>query len=99
MTKKHNVDRLETDFSLALLHAASLAYNNKELISFIQFIYKRQNDRNSKDNYKYNYTTLHICSSHLQKTVLSFIIPRCETLKNSIKNKITEIIKKKEIRR
>ena len=67
---KHNIDKLETDFSLALLQAASLALNNKKLISFIQFIYKRHNDPNFKDKYKYQYTTLHICSSHLQKTVL-----------------------------
>lgn len=55
------IDKLESDFSLALLQAASLALNKLSLIDYINFIFRNEDQRFSR-------TVLHICSTHLLRT-------------------------------
>lgn len=60
------INKLETDFSLALLQSACKAFNGMNLSSYIQYMYDEY-EKNMKTDVKV--TALHVCSSHFIKTV------------------------------
>lgn len=58
------VKKIETDFSLVLLHAACQTFNDMNLYQYINYLYSEENKENKKD-----LTILHSCSSHLIKAL------------------------------
>lgn len=61
-TRSPLVDKIETDFSMALLQAVSSGVNKISLIDYINCIYRHES--------RTRLTTIHICSSHMIKTFL-----------------------------
>jgi len=60
-----SVHKIETDFSLALLHACSLAFNS--ITQYLQLIHNITEKQNHDE---INFVIIHICSSHLIRTVI-----------------------------
>lgn len=60
------INKVETDFSLALLQSACKAFNGMNLSLYIQYMYDKY-EKNIKTDVKV--TVLHVCSSHFIKTV------------------------------
>ncbi|XP_036138813.1 uncharacterized protein LOC118644403 [Monomorium pharaonis] len=59
------VDKVETDFSLALLQSVSISFNGMKLSLYLQKMYDEVVNKIQQEPL----TTLHICSSHFIKTV------------------------------
>lgn len=57
------LDKMETDYSLALLQSAALALNKMSLIDYVNCDAQNSSRRHSM-------TVLHVCSSHMLKTAL-----------------------------
>lgn len=58
------VPRIETDFSKTMLQSACKAFNNCDLMTYINFAF----DKLQKPETKFTFTVLHICSSHFIKS-------------------------------
>jgi len=66
-TRSIIIDKIETDFSLALLQSACLSFNKMSLMNYLTVIF---NKHENNERLEHGFTTIHICSSHLVKTVL-----------------------------
>lgn len=64
------IDKIETDFSLALLQSVSRSFNNVTLSEYIKTIYE---DTEIEIPAPSRWTVIHICSSHCINTVLKRI--------------------------
>jgi len=60
------IDKIETDFSLALLHSVSRSFNDVSLFEYIRAIYE---DTEKGIPAPSRWTVIHICSSHCLNTV------------------------------
>jgi len=62
------IDKKETDFSLAILQSACLSFNKMSLMNYLTVVFnKHENNERLEHGFS---TVIHICSSHLVKTVL-----------------------------
>jgi len=66
-TRSIIIDKIETDFSLALLQSACLSFNKMSLMNYLTVIF---NKHENNERLEHGFTIIHICSSHLVKTVL-----------------------------
>jgi len=66
-TRSIIIDKIETDFSLALLQSACLSFNKMSLMNYLTVIF---NKHENNERLEHGFTVIHICSSHLVKTVL-----------------------------
>lgn len=62
------IDKIETDFSLALIQAALKAFNNgMSLSSYLNLMYEFMQENTEKEQ---TFTYIHVCSSHFIKTTI-----------------------------
>lgn len=69
--KKLFINKVETDFSLALMHGVTMGFNNLSLKAYIDMTYKI--DTSNDNDSVLDFTMIHICSTHLSGTVRRYL--------------------------
>lgn len=59
------IDKIEIDWTLALMQSVSKAFNKMTLLHYLMFIWNNINKDNGKIESKPNITIIQVCSSHL----------------------------------
>lgn len=63
------IDKIEVDWTLALMQSTSRAFNNMSLLQYLKFVWININKNTGKIELNLNITVIHICSSHLINAV------------------------------
>lgn len=69
ITSRHPViDKIETDFSLALIQSALQTFNGMSISEYMQFVYNWNSKKEGADDI--HLTVVHICATHTLRTVM-----------------------------
>lgn len=76
INRKVIIKKLETDFSLALITSAILSFNQMSVYAYLDLLYKHVVQKNTSFP---NLTIIHICSTHMLKTVKRKCVQHCKS--------------------
>jgi len=94
------IDKIETDFSLALLQSVSRAFNNISLSEYIEAVYE---DTERGIPIPAGWTIIHICSSHCLNTALKkikkifFKSKKMKSMRTIAANLVAQLIHSKSV--